>query len=211
MTSVLKATQSNSSCSFQINIWNLHPEGRPTANGSNQPFLPFVGKTRRWCKLSKLHRMKWAWTDLHLLGICHFVSLAAVVRKDLSNAGTETSIISAICFFSQEITSSEPIKCWEGNACSHRTMKNIIAERLFPFYQWNHSVSKSLTEALVDNNITTCSIHKYRGEQKHGGLQFSTTTKKSNCSCWTDAGLHISILAVFIAEYYMSKWHEVFE
>lgn len=170
----------------------FHLWGKPAAGANSQSFI-------KWNGPGLIYTCWW------------FVSLAAVVRKDLSNAGTETSIISAICFFSQEITLSEPIKCWEGNACSHRTMKNIIAEKLFPFYQWNHSVSKSLTEALVDNNITTCSIHKYRGEQKHGGLQFSTTTKKSNCSCWTDAGLHISILADFIAEYYMSKWHEVFE
>lgn len=118
-------------------------------------------------------------------------------EKDLSNAWTQISITFAICFFAQEITLTEAIKCWEGNTCSHRKMKNIIAEELFPFYQWNHPISNSLFEALVKSNIITCSVHIYWGEQKHGDFTFQTPLKNviGPAASYTDGGLHISTLA----------------
>lgn len=184
MPSVLKVTQSNSSCSFQANIWNLHPKGDPRRTAATSHFLNLWGKPSAGVNSQSF--IKWngpgliysCWASAPCLTCCRS-------EKDLSNAGTETSITSVIWFFAQEITLCEPIKCWEGNTHSHRKMKNIIAEELFPFYQWNHPVSNSLIEALVENNIMTCSVHIYRGEQKHGGLRFSNSTKKCNCSCWT--------------------------
>jgi len=144
-----------------------------------------LGKTLHWCQFSKLHKMKWAWTDLRLLRIRPLSHLLQSWKRFVSCWHRSFNHICHMVF-AREITLSEPIKCCGGNARSQRKMKNIIAEELFAFYQWNHPVSNSLTEALVKNSITICSVHIYRGEQKYGGLQFSNTTKKKcNWSCWT--------------------------
>jgi len=40
----LKVTQSNSSCSFQTNIWNLYPKADPEQMAVTSHFFSFWGK-----------------------------------------------------------------------------------------------------------------------------------------------------------------------
>lgn len=180
---VLEVTQRHSSCCFHTNMWNLHPKGDKEQTAATSLFSSLWGETSSGVNSPSLIR----WNEAGLI-YTHWESTPYLTcyssEKELSNAGTETSVTSAIwVFFAQEITLSEPIKFWGGNSCSHRRIKSIIAEDSFS--QWNHPIYNSLIKVLVENIIWTSSAHIHQAEPKHEGLQFSNSTKKCNWSFWT--------------------------